>query len=95
MNYYVYIIRSRKKNYNNIGLTSGEGKRIKQHNKGSVRSTKAYLLVEIIYVQEFESREKTRDYEKYLKIRSNEERLLRSMEMGRDGEIGRRATFRT
>ena len=41
--------------------------RLKQHNAGQNRSTKAYLPWDLIHVEEFETRQDARTREKYLK----------------------------
>lgn len=42
-------------------------KRLKMHNSGKVRSTKGYRPWEIVYSEEFETREQAREREKFLK----------------------------
>ena len=65
--YYVYAIRSLVRNYIYVGLTNMVERRINEHNKGQNRSTKAYIPFNLIYVEMFNTREKARKKEIYLK----------------------------
>ena len=82
--YTVYLLKSIKNNWYYVGMSENVERRFKQHNKGRVVSTKAYLPFEIIYTKEFETRVEARDYEKYLKIRCNKERIIESKRKGRN-----------
>ena len=75
--YYVYVIKSLKRNCFYIGFTKNIGDRLKYHNKGLNRSTKPYKPFGLIFIEIVESREKTRDLEKFLKVRYNKEVLLK------------------
>jgi predicted GIY-YIG superfamily endonuclease len=51
--HYVYILRSlRRSNWYYVGSNSNIAQRIKDHNFGKTSSTKAYVPLEIIYVEE-------------------------------------------
>ncbi len=65
--FYVYAIKSLVRTYIYVGLTDNLDRRINQHNKGQNRSTKAYKPFELIYTEEFKTREEARAREKYLK----------------------------
>ena len=65
--YYVYVLRSLKDGRLYKGLTQNVEKRLKQHNQGENRSTKGFTPWELVLTKSFDSREKARDYEKYLK----------------------------
>ena len=54
--YKVYIIKSIVKERYYIGQTNDLEKRLKEHNSGKTRSTKAYSPWEIVYCEEYESR---------------------------------------
>ncbi|MCB0739842.1 MAG: GIY-YIG nuclease family protein [Chitinophagaceae bacterium] len=64
---YVYAIRSLKRNYIYVGMSNNIERRIKEHNNGMNRSTKAYKPFELIYKEEYYSRSEARIREKYLK----------------------------
>ena len=73
--YYVYVLRSLKDGRLYKGLTQNVEKRLKQHNQGENRSTKGFKPWELVLTKSFDSREKARDYEKYLKSGSGREFL--------------------
>ncbi|MBJ97100.1 GIY-YIG nuclease family protein [Mesonia oceanica] len=73
--YYVYVLRSLKDGRLYKGLTQNVEKRLKQHNQGENRSTKGFTPWELVLTKSFDSREKARDYEKYLKSGSGREFL--------------------
>jgi putative endonuclease len=74
--YIVYILKSISRNWYYVGMTEDLARRLKQHNSGFQRSTKAYMPFELFYSREFENRSEARDFEKYLKIRSNKEKII-------------------
>ncbi|MBI2974970.1 MAG: GIY-YIG nuclease family protein [Deltaproteobacteria bacterium] len=65
--YYVYVLRSLKKNWLYTGYSNDFKRRIEEHRNGMVVSTKPYLPVELVYYEAslFEDDAKAR--EKYLK----------------------------
>jgi len=65
--YIVYAIRSQKRNYIYVGMTSKLQERIKRHNKGYEKTTRAYRPFDLIYTEECESRVIARQREKYFK----------------------------
>ena len=77
--YIVYLIKSMSSSWFYVGMTSNLPKRVAQHNAGKTRSTKTHIPFELVYSKEFETRIDARDYEKYLKIRSNKEKLLEKL----------------
>ena len=60
-------------------MTKNLEKRLNQHNNGQVTSTKHNSPYQIIYTKTFDNRKEARDYEKFLKIRYNKEKLLREI----------------
>ncbi len=77
--YLVYVLKSLSQHWFYIGLTNNKQKRLSQHNDGQVKSTKHNRPYVVIYTKKFENRVLARDYEKYLKIRSNKEKLLKTL----------------
>ena len=63
----VYAIKSRKRNYIYVGMTSNLDDRIERHNKGYEKTTRPYRPYSLIYTEEFPDRLKAREKEKYLK----------------------------
>jgi len=78
--FFVYMLKSINKNWYYIGLTNNLSKRIKQHNLKKVRSTMAHTPFKLVYSKSFNTRLEARDYEKFLKIRCNKEKLIRNLE---------------
>lgn len=77
--YSVYILKSLGKNWFYIGLTHNLDSRLNQHNLGKVKSTKYNRPYKLISHNEFNNRIAARDFEKYLKVRSNKEKILRQL----------------
>ena len=65
--FYVYVLRSTIKNWHYIGQTKNIKERLKQHNAGKNRSTKAYKPLELVYFEAFKTREEVVNRERYLK----------------------------
>jgi putative endonuclease len=67
--FYVYILQlSDKTHY--IGYSSDLKQRIKEHECGSVESTKNLRPIKLIYYSSFNSQNKATSFEKYLKSSS-------------------------
>ena len=65
---FTYILASLKiDNWYYVGSCHDIPDRLKQHNKGSVRSTKSKRPLKLIYKKEFETIKEARKYENYLK----------------------------
>src|ERR1700728_927940 len=64
---YVYAITSTTRNYIYVGMTNDVERRIKEHNNGENKSTKAYAPFTLIYIEEFTTRIEARKREKYFK----------------------------
>jgi len=68
MSYYVYAIQSGKDNRIYVGMSSNVNKRVAEHNRKRVFSTKGYIPWKLIYTENCgESRQIARSREKYLK----------------------------
>jgi putative endonuclease len=65
--YKVYAIKSQQRNYIYVGLTSNLAERIRRHNDGRERTTRAYRPFELIYSEDQPTREEARKREKYFK----------------------------
>ena len=57
-------------------MTSNISRRLKEHNAGKTSSNKTYRPFKLVHVKDFLNSKDARNYEKYLKIRSNKEKLL-------------------
>lgn len=67
MEYFDYIIRSKKDNSLYVGYTANVKERLKYHNSGRVDSTKSKLPWEIVYFEAHPTLDKALAREKYLK----------------------------
>ncbi|HOZ03608.1 MAG TPA: GIY-YIG nuclease family protein [Candidatus Woesebacteria bacterium] len=77
--YEVYVLKSDCVDWFYVGMSSNTDKRLSQHNSGRVKSTKSKKPLKIIFTKKFGTRIQARDFEKYLKVRSNKEKLLRTL----------------
>ncbi len=77
--FYVYIIKSEDYNWYYVGMSSDVDKRLKEHNGGKTRSTKNRRPFKLVFKKAFGSRKEARDFERYLKVKSNKEKLLRDL----------------
>jgi len=75
MVYYVYAIKSLKRNYIYVGLTQDFRVRVNQHNNGRSKTTRSYRPFEIILIEEYKSRQEARIREKHLKSGEGKEFL--------------------
>ncbi|MEM9680547.1 MAG: GIY-YIG nuclease family protein [Bacteroidota bacterium] len=73
--FFVYAISSLERNYIYVGLTSNLEGRLKRHNNGFERTTKAYAPFTLIYSEKAETRVEARDREKYWKSGIGKEKL--------------------
>ncbi len=68
--YYVYILKSKKDDNFYTGFTSDLKRRLDEHNRGLVFSTKSRIPFELVYYEAYKSDKDARYREKNLKIRS-------------------------
>lgn len=66
-NYFAYVLYSYSFKRLYIGHTDSLKSRVKRHNSGYVSSTKPYIPYELVYFEEFDSREKAIQREHELK----------------------------
>ncbi len=79
--WYVYIIKSKLKRWYYVGSTNRIQKRLIEHNRGTVKSTKAYLPFGPVFKKSFELEKDARDYERKLKDRRIEkEQIIKALE---------------
>ncbi|MBX4204968.1 MAG: GIY-YIG nuclease family protein [Candidatus Doudnabacteria bacterium] len=65
--YHVYILQSLKDRKRYIGSTNDLNRRVEQHNKGLVFSTKSRLPLRLIYTESYEIEADARKRERYFK----------------------------
>jgi len=68
--FYVYVLRSEKDGQMYIGSTNDLQRRLVQHNRGEVFSTKSRLPFELVYYEAYKSEQDARKRESNLKRRS-------------------------
>jgi len=68
--FYVYVLKSLKDSNTYIGSTNDLKRRIAEHKKGSVQSTKARLPLELVYYEAYKSNKDARLREAKLKLKS-------------------------
>ena len=67
MKYYAYVIKSRKNGKNYYGHTQDLNTRLKEHNSGKTKSTKANIPYEIFFYEICKTRTEAIIREKYFK----------------------------
>ena len=65
--YYVYVLYNKLKNFIYVGYSEDVKKRVKYHNSGFVKSTKAYMPLEIIHYAAYSNMKDAKRREEYLK----------------------------
>jgi predicted GIY-YIG superfamily endonuclease len=65
--HYAYILLSSKSHIFYFGSTSNLTLRLTQHNAGRVRSTKPHMPWNLVWYAGFQTEQKARDFEHYLK----------------------------
>src|SRR3989338_4383196 len=65
--FYVYVIKSNKRNYTYVGITNNLDRRINQHQNGREKTTAPYRPFIFLFTEPFPSRIEARNREKYLK----------------------------
>lgn len=68
MYYYVYVLQSQKvEDRLYVGYSENYCDRLKQHNKGEVRSSKFYRLLKLIFLEVYVNKKDVKRRERYLK----------------------------
>jgi putative endonuclease len=73
--FYVYVLRSKKDGKRYIGFTRDLERRIDEHKKGMVKSTKHRRPLELVYHEAYEIKSEAMEREKYLKTGNGREWL--------------------
>ncbi len=73
----IYAISSIAHNYIYVGMTQNLEERLKRHNSGREKTTRAYLPFEVIFTEVCMSRPEARKREKYWKSGIGKEKLRR------------------
>jgi len=75
--YYVYVIRSSSTGRHYVGSSGDWEERLRRHNLGMVRSTKAYRPWEVVHIEAFPDRTAARKRELQIKRYKGGEALAR------------------
>jgi putative endonuclease len=67
LDYFIYIIYSESFDRYYVGLSKDIDSRLKTHNSGKVKSTKAFKPWILVHTEQFETRIEARKREKYFK----------------------------
>ncbi len=78
--FFVYVLKSEVDGRYYKGMTENLEKRLKEHNSGSTKSTKAYRPWRMIYSKSFETRIEAREFEKYLKSGSGRDYIKNTLD---------------
>jgi len=65
--YYVYVLKSVYKGFIYVGFSENLKQRFKEHNSGKSKSTKPYLLYELIHYEAYKNIMDAKRRENYLK----------------------------
>lgn len=78
--WFVYLIKSISNNWYYVGSTNDIDRRLEEHNKGRVSSTKDKRPLVLVYRKQFETENDAREYERLLKDkRVEKERIIREL----------------
>ncbi len=83
--FYVYVLQSVVDDGFYVGITSDVQRRLREHNAGLQRSTKARRPFVLVYSESRATRSEAREREKFWKSGQGRERLSRSFRGVRDG----------
>ncbi len=79
--FYVYVLISRKDNNFYIGSTSDLKRRIIEHQKGNVKSTRYRLPVELICYEAYQTKKEAQRREKFLKTSDGRKDLRKRIDI--------------
>ena len=65
--FYVYVLRSEKKDFWYIGFSENLRQRLDEHNRGESKSTKSFIPLELIHYEAYRSKKDALRREAYLK----------------------------
>ncbi len=83
MAWWVYILRSIRYGRYYIGCAEVVKKRLAEHNRGIVRSTKAYRPYEVVHMEVYQTKTEALQRERYLKSPAGWRELRMIKEKGR------------
>ncbi len=81
LGWFAYALRSKRDGWLYVGMSCNVERRLREHNAGYNRSTRSRRPFEIIYLEQWDSRQKARERERFLKTGKGRE-FLRSQFAG-------------
>ncbi len=81
--FYVYVLYSPQFDRIYIGQTDNIGNRLERHNSGKVKSTKAYILWELVHNEKFATRSEAMKREKEVKSHKGRDYIRKNLLNGR------------
>ena len=79
--YFVYVIRSTRREWYYHGLSRNVLVRISQHNEGKVRSTRLHRPFELVYIEGPLPLHEAREREKYLKTAAGRRFMKKTLKL--------------
>jgi len=79
--FFVYVLKSEKDGRLYKGMTQNIENWLQEHNSGKMKSTKGYRPWALVYNKEFRTRNKAREFEKYLKSGEGRELIKDILEL--------------
>lgn len=73
--YYVYLLKSQKRDWLYVGYTTNLKKRLEEHQKGLSLATKPYRPFELIFYESYKSMADAKRREKYFKTNKGKRTL--------------------
>ncbi len=73
--YYVYILLNETRTKTCTGVADDVNKRLKEHNKGKVKSSRPYRPYKIAHIESFETLSEAMEKEKFYKSTTGRRRL--------------------
>ena len=73
--HYAYAIKSIERNYLYVGMTQNPNRRVKEHNDGKEKTTRAFRPFVLVHLENYSTRKEARAREKYLKTGAGKEFL--------------------
>lgn len=74
--YYIYVLYNSSKNFIYIGFSENLKERVRKHNAGEVRSTKAYQPFVLVFYEAYPTKSDAKRREKYLKSNKGKTTLI-------------------
>ena len=78
--WYVYLLKSERGKWYYLGSTNDLERRLGEHNRGKVTSTRRFIPLSLVFKKEFRAEKEAREYERLVKDkRIEKERIIRSL----------------